>query len=292
MKLAELLGEKKPKELPGLMNELADKLKGKDGYTPVKNIDYFDGEPGKPGPTGPPGPPGKSIKGEDGYTPIKGIDYFDGKDGSPDSPQQIVKKINTLEEVLNPEVIIGWKKIWEDHTKVVDEKFKKISNFLPRKGFLDQRWHGGGASQRFNGSRIYRENLQILGDGVENVIEFDAINFETSAGDYDPLTFKWTPKLAGYWKIQINVNCVQSVPSIYSETFVRIYKNTGVVSFARTEQGKTTSMDTINTHTIELMDGVSDYIIFTIEPPVLLTGSYLEGGSSTTFATFNYLGPA
>ena len=34
---------------------------GKDGYTPIKGIDYFDGK--------------------DGYTPIKGIDYFDGKDG-------------------------------------------------------------------------------------------------------------------------------------------------------------------------------------------------------------------
>lgn len=40
---------------------------GKDGYTPIKGIDYFDGEQGE--------------KGEKGYTPIKGIDYFDGKDG-------------------------------------------------------------------------------------------------------------------------------------------------------------------------------------------------------------------
>ena len=38
---------------------------GEDGYTPVKGVDYFDGEPGK-----------------DGYTPQKGIDYFDGKDGN------------------------------------------------------------------------------------------------------------------------------------------------------------------------------------------------------------------
>ena len=37
---------------------------GKDGYTPIKGVDYFDGEPGK-----------------DGYTPVKGVDYFDGKDG-------------------------------------------------------------------------------------------------------------------------------------------------------------------------------------------------------------------
>lgn len=40
---------------------------GKDGYTPIKGIDYFDGEQGE--------------KGEKGYTPIKGIDYFDGEKG-------------------------------------------------------------------------------------------------------------------------------------------------------------------------------------------------------------------
>lgn len=34
---------------------------GKDGYTPIKGIDYFDGK--------------------DGYTPIKGVDYFDGEPG-------------------------------------------------------------------------------------------------------------------------------------------------------------------------------------------------------------------
>ena len=37
---------------------------GKDGYTPKKGVDYFDGKDG-----------------QDGYTPIKGVDYFDGKDG-------------------------------------------------------------------------------------------------------------------------------------------------------------------------------------------------------------------
>lgn len=37
---------------------------GKDGYTPKKGVDYFDGKDGK-----------------DGYTPKKGVDYFDGKDG-------------------------------------------------------------------------------------------------------------------------------------------------------------------------------------------------------------------
>lgn len=43
--------------------EQLENLKGEDGYTPRKNIDYFDGK--------------------DGYTPIKGKDYFDGEKGDP-----------------------------------------------------------------------------------------------------------------------------------------------------------------------------------------------------------------
>ena len=43
---------------------------GNDGYTPQKDVDYFDGKDGING-----------SDGNDGYTPIKGTDYFDGKDG-------------------------------------------------------------------------------------------------------------------------------------------------------------------------------------------------------------------
>lgn len=55
--------------------ELIKPKDGKDGYTPIKGKDYFDGKDGKDG---------KSINGKDGLdgkTPIKGKDYFDGKDG-------------------------------------------------------------------------------------------------------------------------------------------------------------------------------------------------------------------
>lgn len=51
---------------------------GQDGYTPVKGVDYFDGQPGKDGSDG--------KDGADGYTPVKGKDYFDGKDGQDGSP--------------------------------------------------------------------------------------------------------------------------------------------------------------------------------------------------------------
>jgi len=47
---------------------------GEDGYTPIKGVDYFDGEDGADSTV--PGP-----KGDDGYTPVKGVDYFDGAKG-------------------------------------------------------------------------------------------------------------------------------------------------------------------------------------------------------------------
>lgn len=54
----------------------SDGQPGKDGYTPVKGVDYFDGAPGKDGKDGVDGDTGPA-----GYTPVKGVDYFDGKDG-------------------------------------------------------------------------------------------------------------------------------------------------------------------------------------------------------------------
>ena len=68
-----------------------------DGYTPVKGVDYFDGEKGDKGDPftyedftleqlaslkGDKGDKGTDGKdGADGYTPVKDIDYFDGVDG-------------------------------------------------------------------------------------------------------------------------------------------------------------------------------------------------------------------
>lgn len=54
---------------------------GKDGYTPIKGVDYFDGKDGYTPQKGVDYFDGKN--GEDGYTPVKGKDYFDGKDGEP-----------------------------------------------------------------------------------------------------------------------------------------------------------------------------------------------------------------
>ena len=53
----------------GIVGTGKDGVDGKDGYTPQKNVDYFDGKDGK-----------------DGYTPVKGVDYFDGQPGKDGSP--------------------------------------------------------------------------------------------------------------------------------------------------------------------------------------------------------------
>lgn len=51
------------RHLPGKIDTIEKQKgpKGDDGYTPIKDKDYFDGK--------------------DGYTPKKGVDYFDGEDG-------------------------------------------------------------------------------------------------------------------------------------------------------------------------------------------------------------------
>ena len=57
---------------------------GKDGYTPIKGVDYFDGEDGKDG--------------KDGYTPVKGVDYFTSSDIN-EIVTQVLTKIPTSEGV-------------------------------------------------------------------------------------------------------------------------------------------------------------------------------------------------
>lgn len=59
----------------------------------------------------------KASKGDDGYTPIKGVDYFDGdpgepgKDGSPDNPDQLVENINKSGKKIDKDRIEGFRDI-------------------------------------------------------------------------------------------------------------------------------------------------------------------------------------
>jgi hypothetical protein len=77
--------------------------KGLDGYTPIKGVDYFDGEKGEPGPAGLDGAAGKD--GEPGPA---------GKDGLSPSIDTIwpIGSIYKATEGKDPSGIIGGK--WEN----------------------------------------------------------------------------------------------------------------------------------------------------------------------------------
>lgn len=58
-----------------------------DGYTPVKGVDYIDGE--------------------NGYTPTKGIDYFDGSDGKDGENGKDSMSTHTIETVIKEVPVKG-----------------------------------------------------------------------------------------------------------------------------------------------------------------------------------------
>ncbi|HZJ84171.1 MAG TPA: hypothetical protein VFD02_01330 [Syntrophomonadaceae bacterium] len=68
----------------GSKEDFLESLKGEDGYTPIKGVDYFDG-----------------------YTPVKNVDYFDGEKGDTpsithleDATMQAINNINTTNNLI------------------------------------------------------------------------------------------------------------------------------------------------------------------------------------------------
>lgn len=114
---------------------------GADGHTPIKNVDYFDGEDGKPG-----------KNGIDGYTPIKGLDYFDGKVGDK-GDRGDTGETPTIESIID-EIKKG------KHIEVRDIKGLPIN-------MNDQRWHGGGISN-ITGLIQQGTNITITGSGTKS----------------------------------------------------------------------------------------------------------------------------
>lgn len=103
-------------------DDFKKKLDIKDGKTPVKGIDYFDGE--------------------DGETPVKGVDYFDGKDGSPDTKEQVRDKLEELKdnERLDISAIKGTESLIEEIAKKIAKK--EVKNVKPNTVTM----YGGGSS--------------------------------------------------------------------------------------------------------------------------------------------------
>lgn len=126
--IKERLVERVMSEIETLTGRVYKGDPGKDGYTPKKGVDYFDGEPGR--------------------TPIKGIDFFDGvpgdkgesikgdkgDDGSPDTPNQVVEKVNTAEQ-----------KILQEAVKDLPKDLKEIRDEIKKKGGGGK--GGGGVGQ-------------------------------------------------------------------------------------------------------------------------------------------------
>lgn len=131
------------------------------------------------------GPPGK-----DGYTPVKGMDYFDGKDGKTPTPQELLKLITPL----IPESIPGLPgkdgrngRDGNDGKNapiitiedIVKEVTKSLPENKPEKGKIDQRWHGGGLS------RVSTDST-LTGNGTPSsplsVISGGGVTVETPAG--------------------------------------------------------------------------------------------------------------
>lgn len=99
---------------------------GKDGYTPKKGIDYFDGNDGKNGYTPKKGIDyfdGKDGKdGKDGYTPRKGIDYFDGEKGEKGDPGDL--------KDLSPDEIRNALELLEDDDRLDVKAIKGIDEYV------------------------------------------------------------------------------------------------------------------------------------------------------------------
>lgn len=156
----------------------------KDGYSPIKGEDYFDGEKGEQGDKGDKGDSPtktflkglvkplipKPIKGDKGDS-IKGDK---GDDGSPDKPKDIVKKLHTLENVLDVKVLKGLKPI----LKSIQESMRAVSKGggggmgLP----VHEQFDGDGSTTEFtlsynvaaSGNAVmacrYQGQVQHLGD--------------------------------------------------------------------------------------------------------------------------------
>ena len=81
-----------------------DGVDGEDGYTPRKNIDYFDGAPGRAFTYKDFTPEQlESLKGEPGYTPKKGVDYYTSDDKA-EMKSYLNRHIDEQTEVIKSDV--------------------------------------------------------------------------------------------------------------------------------------------------------------------------------------------
>lgn len=156
---------------------------GNDGYTPIKNKDYFDGKDGET-------PNEKKIikevlskiptpkDGIDGKNGEQGFSGKDGVDGSSDTGEQIIEKINPLKNVLDFQVL----------RNIPDFAFSRdIPHSTGGGGGGDIISAGTGITITIDGNGRKRISTNSSGSGITRIITSIAINTTadaTSSTDY------------------------------------------------------------------------------------------------------------
>ena len=123
---------------------------GLDGYTPVKGVDYFDGEPGVDGKDGDMGPQGP--QGDPGYTPVRGVDYFTTEDQ--------VKFKNDIVEELNPTLENNLKESKDYADSIKPTKTSQLTN--------DSNFATINENNNFSVGQTINGTLTVNGNIVQN----------------------------------------------------------------------------------------------------------------------------
>lgn len=151
-------------------------IQGKEGYTPVKGIDYFtQKEIGnfvvhiqsliRPGPQGEMGIQG--LRGIPGETPIRGIDYWTTKDQEK-IISDVISKIPKPKDGITPDINLIIQRVSEEYKKNPIE-FKdikgteKLVEFLKMGGF-----RGGGGISNITGLINAGTNVTLTGSGTSS----------------------------------------------------------------------------------------------------------------------------
>ena len=158
---------------------------GKDGYTPIKNKDYFDGKDAvldeikvisevlSKVPI-----PRDGLNGKDGESIVgpRGENGIDGKDGSPDTGEQIIEKLNPIKNSLDFTVL------------------KNIPDFLTTRD-IGQSGGGGGPTLQFQdeGVTITQSpitKLNVTGTGGSIVYSGNGLaTLDLTGGSGSPVTY-------------------------------------------------------------------------------------------------------
>ena len=128
----------------------------------ISSIELQKGDKGDKGDKGKDGKDGKNGKdgtnGKDGLNGRDGIDGLNGKDGSPDTPEQIIEKINTLENVIDIKTIKDFPKI--EGTEDIKRQVDTIGNQVLRLLSKQQQSSGGGTWGSITGTLSNQTDLQ------------------------------------------------------------------------------------------------------------------------------------